>query len=260
MVIVSTFESSVSTNLRIDYVLHVTMPSSLNAYVQETGKAGRHGNQTECVLFYSILDYQSTLDFITEPFKKQIKRVNFKQQKNLESELSERRDELYSVLVYSENLTVCRQVFLLKYFNEETATVPCGVCDVCMLLQDSFVVDVSFVMKKILMAIWTINRHQKTRKEATYASINNFTALLKGNHHSCTMGSWIIREWAFGSFKSWDDQFLYRLLVILLSNKLVKLNQVADEKFNINQNLIITPKGQAFLQTNEEVSNFMFMI
>lgn len=234
--------------------MHATMPSSLNTYIQEAGKLGRGQNPTDCIIFYSILDYKRALDFITEPFKKEIKRGSSENKKKLEAELMERRNELYDVLVYAENMTICRQVFLLKHFDDESAAAPCGVCDVCAVMENSFVIDMSFTMKKILLSLWTINRRQKLRKEASWATINNFVSLLMGDLQKCFMGSWVIKEWVFGTFKSWDEQTLYRLIVILLSNKLMFVNQVVDDKFNVNQNLIITAKGQRFVQSNEEVN------
>ena len=104
----------------VRFVIHYDMPKSLEAYAQETGRAGRDGEASDCILFYSPGDRRKNL--IT-----------------LERDSLDRPD-LYPVAVQKLNdmiafceTTRCRREHLLRYFGETLTDVPCGACDICLL-------------------------------------------------------------------------------------------------------------------------------
>ncbi|CCJ35584.1 ATP-dependent DNA helicase RecQ [Methanoculleus bourgensis MS2] len=122
----------------VRFVIHYDMPKSLEAYAQETGRAGRDGEASDCILFYSPGDRR-------------------KNQVMLERDSLDRPD-LYPVAVQKLNdmaafceTTRCRREYLLRYFGETFTGVPCGGCDIC--LQPDEFIDGREIAEKIVRCI-----------------------------------------------------------------------------------------------------------
>ncbi len=100
----------------VRFVAHLDLPKSLEAYYQETGRAGRDGARAHAWMTYGLADVvlqRSWIDASDAPIE--VQRVE--------------RAKLDSLLAYCESAT-CRRVVLLSYFGERTQ--PCGNCDTCL--------------------------------------------------------------------------------------------------------------------------------
>lgn len=119
----------------IRFIVHASIPGSMEAFYQEIGRAGRDGEPADTVLFYSLQDF--------------IRRQNMIFDGNESDEfksLEYRR--LQSLMGYCETIG-CRKSALLNYFDETTE--PCGNCDNC--LQPPIVEDYSNEAKAVILAI-----------------------------------------------------------------------------------------------------------
>ncbi|WP_153117263.1 DNA helicase RecQ [Rhodocyclus tenuis] len=100
----------------VRFVAHLDLPKTLEAYYQETGRAGRDGEAAEAWMTYGLNDVVIHRQRIDEsPSGDEQKRVE--------------RQKLEAMLGFCESAQ-CRRVTLLNYFGE--AAEPCGNCDVCL--------------------------------------------------------------------------------------------------------------------------------
>ncbi len=100
----------------VRFVAHLDLPKSLEAYYQETGRAGRDGEPAEAWMTYGLNDVVVHRQRIDES-------AAGDEQKRIE------RGKLDALLAWCE-LATCRRVGLLRYFAEESAS--CGNCDTCI--------------------------------------------------------------------------------------------------------------------------------
>ncbi len=101
----------------VRFVVHLNLPKSLEAYYQETGRAGRDGLPAEALLFYGLQDIVTLRSFLANSDADEA-------HKRIEAQKLER------MLGYCE-LTSCRRQALLAYFGDQLHE-PCGNCDTCL--------------------------------------------------------------------------------------------------------------------------------
>lgn len=94
----------------VRFVLHTAMPQTLEHYQQETGRAGRDGQPSDCILFWSGQDYSVWRSILTEePNKMRL------------------LGEMYGYCTGQR----CRHRALVEYFGQSWTRGPCGACDTC---------------------------------------------------------------------------------------------------------------------------------
>ena len=119
----------------VRFVVHRDLPKNIESYYQETGRAGRDGLPSECVLLFSASDVAKQMHFINE-------------KRGSEQRIA--REQLRQMVHYAE-ARECRRATLLKYFGEEWPAnsaaigghrpplqVSCDGCDNCLTPREIF--------------------------------------------------------------------------------------------------------------------------
>ncbi|NDC35348.1 MAG: DNA helicase RecQ [Synechococcaceae bacterium WB9_2_112] len=120
----------------VRFVAHVDLPKSLEAYYQETGRAGRDGLPAVAWMLHGPGDIPQLRRFIDDSSAPD-------DQKRIE------HGKLEALIAYSE-AAGCRRQVLLRHFGEQLAQ-PCGNCDGC--LEPKPLVDLTVPAQKLLSAV-----------------------------------------------------------------------------------------------------------
>ena len=124
----------------VRFVVHLDLPKSIEAYYQETGRAGRDGLPSETLLLYGVEDVAKLIQFVDASDAPEArKRVE--------------RSKLDALLGLAETAS-CRRQVLLKYFEEDLPE-PCGNCDTCLDPPRTF--DGTQAAQKLLSCVYRTN-------------------------------------------------------------------------------------------------------
>ena len=198
----------------VRFVIHANIPKNIEAYYQETGRAGRDGLPANALMLYGMRDVVMQRSFIDEGDASD-------QQKRIEHQ------KLNALLGLCET-PGCRRAVLLEYFGDKGE--PCGNCDQCTNPPDTF--DATIAAQKAISCVY------RTGQRFGVQYLVN-VLLGKSDDRIVGFGHDTLNVFGIGTDMGMNEwQGIYRQLVAL------NLLQVGNE----HGGLSITEEGQAFLR------------
>ena len=206
----------------VRFVVHADLPKHIEAYYQETGRAGRDGEPAHCLLFFSRGDIPKIRYFIDR----------------IEDE-TERRialEKLNQTVRFASH-NACRRRQLLSFFGEAYPEDNCGGCDVCTGSAEQ--VDIS-VDARIVMSAIARTKERFGIGHVVDVVIGADTARMRELGHD--------KIKTFGAGKGRDRNHWRFIVDELLAQELIRQD---GDRYPV---LKLTPKGAAALTGKDAIS------
>ncbi len=210
----------------VRWIIHYDLPKNIEGYYQETGRAGRDGLPSDCLLLFSAGDAAKQTHFIEEMTSDHERQVA--------------RAQLRQMLHYAEH-GGCRRGELLGYFGEDFAVDTCGACDNCLEPRETY--DGTVLAQKFLSCVFRIRQGSRFGVGA-----NHVIEVLTGADTEK------IRRWGHTQLSTYGiGKELTRPQWSAVARELMRLGYVAQAEGEF-PTLELTEEGMAVLRSRQPIT------
>jgi ATP-dependent DNA helicase RecQ len=212
----------------VRFVIHNNLPKNMEAYYQEAGRAGRDGENSECILLFSPRDIQLQSYFIEEG--------------GLSPERKANEYEKLRLMVDYCHTSTCLRKYILEYFGDFSLNSSCDNCSNCN--DERELVDITLEAKKIFSCIY--------RMQQRFGS-NMVADVLKGSKAKKVTDSSLNHLSTYGIMEEFVKKDIVDMINVLTADSYLNLTNDAYPVLKLTNKAVAVLKDQEtiFMKMNK---------